>query len=180
MPPGVRISAIEVQPSPMTLKPSKPSSSASCPGSASCAAPCSSLPVSSSSASVTLAPLGGVKANVDAAGLEKSTLVNPASTTALPPLAADRVNFSGTPVSASTAMRTEPMVEPDCFGLISSWYASRPATRAVPSTVTEVVSPAAASACSAKSFGVAEAPLRSFGAFSASSPASRPSGASAW
>ncbi len=74
---------------------------------------------SASSASVTFAPLGGVKSKVEAAGLAKLTWVKPASTTAAPPLAGVSVNFSGRPVPASTATLIAPTVEPDCFGLIT-------------------------------------------------------------
>jgi hypothetical protein len=118
--------------------------------------------LAASSASVTFAPLGGVKSKADAAGRAKSTLVKPTSTTAAPPEAGVSVNFSGMPVFASTATLMAPTVEPDRFGSITSLYASRPATWAVPSTVTDVVSSAAFKASSANSFGVAgTSPFRS-------------------
>lgn len=68
------------------------------------------------------------------------------------------MNFSGTPVLASTAIRTEPIVEPDCFGLIRSWYASRPATWDVPSTDTAVVGSTFFRNWSASAFGVVGRP----------------------
>ncbi len=116
--------------------------------------PAGPAPSDSSSSSVTFAPLGGVKAKVSAAGLAKSTWVKPASTTALPPVLGVSVNFSGTPFCASTETLIAPIVEPLCFGLMTSWYASRPAIRAVPPTVTEVVPSTAFRASVASSLGV--------------------------
>ncbi|CAM5618393.1 hypothetical protein SANTM175S_04663 [Streptomyces antimycoticus] len=99
---------------------------------------------------------------------------------ALPPLFGESVNFSGTPLSASTAIRTDPIVESlSALGLISRSYASRPATREVPSTVTSVVSSTEASTVLAISWGVA--PRRSLGSSCRWSPlAFASSGAVAW
>ncbi len=114
----------------------------------------------------------------EAAGFEKSTFVKPASTTGLPPSTEERVNFSGVPFAASTAIFTDSTVEPDCFGLITSWYASRPATFAVPSTVIDVVSPAAFRTSSASCLGVPGSSLP-FGP-SWAPVASAPAGAFSW
>lgn len=72
-------------------------------------------PGASSFDSVILASFGGAKVPVDRRA--KSILEKPASTMALPPSDGATVNFSGVPVSASTAMRTALTVEPESLGV---------------------------------------------------------------
>lgn len=109
------------QPSPSIRSPSRPlARSSSDFGPRSGFVPKSPWPRPRSVSSVTLAPLGGVKSNVEASGRSKLTLVKPTSTTAEPPLDGVSVNFSGMPVSLSTAMLTAPTVDPDCLGSTTS------------------------------------------------------------
>ncbi len=111
---------MEFQPSPSTDGPSAPlARSSSDLGAFPRFSECSRAP-SASSASVTSAPLGGVNSKAEAAGRSKLTLVKPTSTTAAPPLAGVSVNFSGMPVSWSTAMLIAPTVVPDCLGSTTS------------------------------------------------------------
>src|ERR1019366_889254 len=85
----------------------------------------------------------------DALGTLKLTLVKPTWNAGLEAPAAKICTRNGTDVAASIAICTLPMSDRVSLGESTSWYAARPATRAVRSTATTVVGSIAASAFSA-------------------------------
>ena len=62
-----------------------------------------------------------MKSNVDVAGVEKSTLVNPSSSAVEPVDLAVTLTSSGRPVAASTANTTSEIVESGVFGVSTNW-----------------------------------------------------------
>ncbi len=100
-----------VQPSPITFTPSAAALASSGVTSARGAA--------SALRSVTLAPLGTVNSKVFADGAANDTSVKWTSSTVLPSVPLTTTD-SGTPLSAATAIRTSPIVEPDPVGFTLS------------------------------------------------------------
>src|SRR3954454_24562234 len=95
-----------------------------------------------------------MKWNTLAGGALNVTSVNPVSKAGVPVSRPKTWTRSGTDVSLSSAIRIDVTSERGSFGLRDSWYDGRPATRAVSSTVIEVVGVIAASARAAATAGV--------------------------
>ena len=99
--------------------------------------------------------LGGlVKLKVDALGALIEMLVKPTENAGCEVLVRDQISTrSGIDVLPSSAIRTEPIKDRLSRGVRSSWYAGRPATSAVRSTLTAVDGSIFARACSAAFVG---------------------------